>query len=107
MSAGSVKTMVQNVQNRRKNVHDEEQSGQPSVMNDDLVHSVNQKICERRFHNFKNFMWISTNFTHCSLQDYHSYDILSQVLCKMGSENSNIYCVNSVLSYVQVIICIT
>jgi hypothetical protein len=30
------------------NVHNEEQSGQPSVVCDDLVQSVNQKICERQ-----------------------------------------------------------
>jgi hypothetical protein len=29
------------------NVHDEEQSLQPSVVSDDLVQSVDQKICER------------------------------------------------------------
>jgi hypothetical protein len=28
------------------NVHNEEQSGRPSVVSDDLVQSVNQKICE-------------------------------------------------------------
>jgi hypothetical protein len=31
----------------RMNVHDEERSGQPSVVCDDLVQSVDQKICER------------------------------------------------------------
>jgi hypothetical protein len=30
------------------NVHDEERSGWPSVVRDDLVQSVDQKICERR-----------------------------------------------------------
>jgi hypothetical protein len=30
------------------NVHNEEHSGQSSVVSDDLVQSVNQKICERR-----------------------------------------------------------
>jgi hypothetical protein len=29
------------------NVHDEEQSGWPSVVSDDLVQSVGQQICER------------------------------------------------------------
>jgi hypothetical protein len=31
----------------RTNVHNEEQSGQPSVVSDDLVQSVDPKICER------------------------------------------------------------
>jgi hypothetical protein len=29
------------------NVHDEERSGQPSVVSDDLVQSTDQKICGR------------------------------------------------------------
>jgi hypothetical protein len=32
----------------RTNVHDEERSGQPSVVSDDLVQSADQKICERQ-----------------------------------------------------------
>jgi hypothetical protein len=32
----------------RTNVHDERRSGRPSVVSDDLVQSVDQKICERR-----------------------------------------------------------
>jgi hypothetical protein len=31
----------------RTNVHDEEQSGWPSVVSDDLVQSVDRKVCER------------------------------------------------------------
>jgi hypothetical protein len=32
----------------RTNVHDEERSGRPCVVSDDLIQSVDQKICERR-----------------------------------------------------------
>jgi hypothetical protein len=32
----------------RTNVHDEERSGRPSLLRDDLVHIVDQKISERR-----------------------------------------------------------
>jgi oligoribonuclease (3'-5' exoribonuclease) len=32
----------------RTNVRDGERSGRPSVVSDDLVYSVGQKICERR-----------------------------------------------------------
>jgi hypothetical protein len=32
----------------RRNVHNEEWSGRPSVVSDDLVQSVDQKICERQ-----------------------------------------------------------
>jgi hypothetical protein len=31
----------------RTNVHDEEGNGRPSVVSDDFVQSVDQKICER------------------------------------------------------------
>jgi hypothetical protein len=39
--------MVNNVQRSAINVHGEERSGQPSVLSDDLVQSVHQKIYER------------------------------------------------------------
>jgi hypothetical protein len=32
----------------KEHVYDEERSGQPSVVTDDIVQSVGQKICERR-----------------------------------------------------------
>jgi hypothetical protein len=32
----------------RTNIHVEERSGRPSVVSDDLVQTVDQKICERR-----------------------------------------------------------
>jgi hypothetical protein len=40
-------------------------------------------------HNFRTFMWISTNFTHCSVQDYRCWARLLQVLHKIGSENAH------------------
>jgi hypothetical protein len=36
----------------RTDVHDEERSGWPSVVSDDLIQSVDQKICERRLFTF-------------------------------------------------------
>jgi hypothetical protein len=40
-------------------------------------------------HNFRTFVWISTNFAHSSLRDYHSSARLSQASRKMGSENAH------------------
>jgi hypothetical protein len=37
-------------------------------------------------HNFRISVWISANFTRCSLRDYHNYTRLPQVLRKMDSE---------------------
>jgi hypothetical protein len=48
MSEGPVRQQCRMSKNGRTNVHDEEQSGPPSSVSDDLVESVNQKICERQ-----------------------------------------------------------
>jgi transposase len=47
MSEGTVKQWCRMFKDGRTNVHDEERSGRPSVVSDDLVSSVDQKICER------------------------------------------------------------
>jgi hypothetical protein len=47
----------------RTNVHDKERSGRPSVMSDDLVQSVDQKILERRRFTISE-LWCE--FTHVS-----------------------------------------
>jgi len=33
-------------------VHDEAQGGGPSLVNDDLVRKVNERVCDDTFHNF-------------------------------------------------------
>jgi hypothetical protein len=47
MSEGTVTHWCRLFKDGRTDIHDEEQSGQPSVASDDLVQSVDQKICER------------------------------------------------------------
>jgi hypothetical protein len=47
----------------RTNVHDEEQSGRPSVVSDDLVQSVDQKVSERRRFTISE---LSCKFSHIS-----------------------------------------
>jgi transposase len=49
MSEGTVRQWCRTFRDRRTNVHDEKQSGRPFVVSDDLVQSVDQKICERRW----------------------------------------------------------
>jgi transposase len=44
MSEGTVGQWCRMFKNGRTNVHDEERSGQPSVVSDALVQSVDQKI---------------------------------------------------------------
>jgi transposase len=48
MSEGTIRQWCRMFKDGRIDVHDEERSGRPSVMSDDLVQSVDQKICERR-----------------------------------------------------------
>jgi hypothetical protein len=48
MSEGTVIQWCRMFKNGHTNVHDEDWSGQPSVVSDDLVESVDQKICEIR-----------------------------------------------------------
>jgi hypothetical protein len=98
MSDGTVRQWCRMFKDGQTNVHDEEKSGLPSVVNDDLVQSVDQKVCER---------WcftISTNFMRCSLRGDHRFrarwvlwiligahktERRSQVSCKMGFVNTH------------------
>jgi hypothetical protein len=48
MSEGTVMQWCKMLKDGRTNLHDEERSGRPSVVSDDLVQNVDQKICERR-----------------------------------------------------------
>lgn len=48
MSAGMVKKWVRAFKNGLANIHNEEQSGQPSVITNDLVQKVDSKVKENR-----------------------------------------------------------
>jgi len=50
MSDGMVRKWVRIFNEGRENVHDEAQSGRPSLVNDDLVRKVNERVRDdRRF----------------------------------------------------------
>ena len=50
MSDGMVRKWVPMFNEGRENVHDEARSGRPSLVNDDLVRKVNERLCDdRRF----------------------------------------------------------
>jgi len=50
MSNGMVRKWVRVFNEGRENVHDEAQSGRPSLVNDDLVRKVNKRVrADRRF----------------------------------------------------------
>jgi transposase len=48
MSKETVRHWCRMFKDGQTNVHDEERSGQPSVVNDDLVQNFDQKLCERQ-----------------------------------------------------------
>jgi hypothetical protein len=69
MSEGTVTQWCRLFKDGRINVHNEEWVvSQPSLVSDDLVQSVDQKSCERWCFTILELVWISTNFTHCSLE---------------------------------------
>ena len=50
MSDGTVRKLVRMFNEGRENVHDEARSGRPSLVDDDLVRKVNERVChDRRF----------------------------------------------------------
>jgi len=53
MSGGMVRKRVRMFNEGRQNLHDVARSGRPSLVNDDLVRKVDERVREdRRFHNF-------------------------------------------------------
>jgi len=48
MSDGMVRKWVRMFNEGRENVHDEARSGCPSLVNDDLVRKVNERVCDDR-----------------------------------------------------------
>ena len=52
MSDGMVRKLVRMFNEEQENVHDEARSGCPSLVNDDLVHEVNERVRDDMFHNF-------------------------------------------------------
>jgi len=50
MSDGMVRKWVRMFNERRENLHDEARSGRPSLVNDDLIRKVNERVRDdRRF----------------------------------------------------------
>jgi predicted transcriptional regulator len=47
MNEGTVRQWCRMFKDGQTNVHDEERNVRPSVVSDNLVQSVDQKICER------------------------------------------------------------
>jgi len=48
MNDGMVRKWVRMFSEGQENMHDEAQSGRPSLVNDDLLRKVNERVCENR-----------------------------------------------------------
>ena len=63
MSDGMVRKLVRMFNEGRQNVHDEERSGRPSLVNDDLVGEVNERVRDDRRFTISD---LSLHFPHIS-----------------------------------------
>jgi transposase len=54
LSEGTARQWRRMFKDGRTNVNDDERSGRPSVVSDDLVQVVHQKLCERRASQLRN-----------------------------------------------------
>jgi hypothetical protein len=68
----------------RTNVHDEERSGCPSGVSDDLVQSIDQQICERRHFTISELSGEFPQISRNALYEIFSQATLSQVFAQQG-----------------------
>jgi hypothetical protein len=75
------------------NVHNEERSGQPSVVSDGLVQSVDQKICERRRFTISELLCEFPQISHAVLHEistvslgYHKFYVQVHRKCREWSQ---------------------
>jgi hypothetical protein len=73
MSGGTLREWCRMFKDGRTNVCNEEQSGRPAVCSEwwSCSKCWPQNLLKRELHNFRSFMWISANFTYCSVRHYH------------------------------------
>jgi len=72
MSDGMVRKWVRMFNEGRENVHDEARSGRPSLVNDDLVRKVNERVRDDRCFTISD---LSLHFPHISMTLF--YDTVS------------------------------
>jgi hypothetical protein len=84
MNEGTVKQWCRIFKDSQINVHNEEQS----VMSDNLVQNVEQKVVKKGTLQFQNFHANFHKFQACSLYDYHRLDYC-KFSAKMDSEKTS------------------
>ncbi len=87
MSEGVVYQWVRFFLNGRTNIHNEESSSRPSLVNDDLLNKVNEEVCEN--HHFT-ILELSNHFPEISEFFTRDSDRKTRlnVLCSLGTENA-------------------
>jgi hypothetical protein len=105
MSEETARRWCRIFKNRWTNFHDEKWNGRLSVVNDDLAQSVNQKnLWKTAQHNFRIFFWISKNFRHCSLRDYHRlscHKFYAKLVLKMLTGENKTHRMAVVLNFLE------
>jgi hypothetical protein len=70
MTEGTVRQCCRMFKDGRISIHAEEQSGRPYSEWWSYSKCWPKKLWKTEFHDFRTFMWISTNFMHCSQLGY-------------------------------------
>lgn len=71
------------------NIHDEEHSGYPTVITDNLLAEVSEKNCENRCSTVSELLIAHANVSWPVIYDILTKTGLQKVLCQMDSKNDN------------------
>ena len=93
MSDGMVRKWVRMFNEGRENVHDEARSGRPSLVNDDLVRKVNERVSDDRRFTVSD---LSLHFPRISRNLF--YDIVSSHLGRRRPHSMRSICVQTLVS---------
>ena len=88
-SDGVVRKWVRMFNEERENVHDEARSGRPSLVNDDLVHKVNERVRDDRRFTVSDlsllFPQISRTLLYYTVSSHLGY----RKVCTMGAQDAH------------------
>jgi len=90
MSDGMVRKWVQVFSEGRENMPDEAQSGRPSLVNDDLVRKVNERVCDDRCFTISDLSLHFPQISRTLLYDIVSSHFgLLESVCTMGAQDAH------------------
>ena len=105
-SDGMVRKWVRTFNEGRENMHDEAQSGHPSLVNDDLVHKVNERVCDDRRFTISDlslhFPQISTTLLYDIVSSHLGYwKVCARWVPKLLTEEHKKQCVACALTFLM------